>query len=311
MEEDFQPDLSIVTATFNGLEWTRTYLETLRKTLDPGVRWECVLVDDGSTDGTREYIRSLAAPFRILYNQSNRGFAGANNRGAREAKAPLLLFLNNDLRLEGDWLAPMMREIRAEKVGCVGNVQRAASHGRIDHAGVIFNPVGIPEHYGKDYPCLRLRGSRGFRAVTAACWLIRRDLFLERGGFDEGFSNGLEDIDFCLRLGQLGYRHRVALESQVFHRVSASPGRKDRELDNQRRFLERWGAQTRGWGRQDWPMHYIRRNLRWPWRLNGPKTLQALVRICGFRRQNPPAWAVERISSLEAAFRQLEKEDLA
>lgn len=293
------PEISVVTATYNGLPHTRVMVETLRATMPDSPVWECLFVDDGSTDGTRDFLQSLSAPFRVIFNDRNLGFAAANNRGAGEARGRLLACLNNDLVLKRGWLQPLLRELERPRTGWVGNVQRSVQTGRIDHAGVIFNPVGIPEHYGKDYLFLPPGGGNRFRAVTAACCLMRREFFLAEGAFDEGFRNGLEDIDFCLRTHQRGWAHRVVRSSVVGHHVSASPGRKDRELANQGRFLERWGERTRVWGLEDWPRHYLWRHLRCPWRLNGSKTLAALIRVLGCRRGRPPAWAVERRRQLD------------
>jgi len=303
------PEISVVTATYNGLAYTRVLVETLRATMPQSTSWECLLVDDGSADDTRDFLRTLSAPFRVVFNDRNLGFAASNNRGAREARGAVLACLNNDLVLRGDWLRPLLNELGRPRTGWVGNVQRAVQTGRIDHAGVIFNPVGIPEHYGKDYLFLPPGGKREFRAVTAACCLMRREFFLDAGGFDEGFRNGLEDIDFCLRSHQRGWIHRVVRSSVVGHHVSVSPGRKDQELTNQRRFLERWGEQTRKWGLEDWPGHYLWRHLRSPWKLNGPKAGAALVRVLGLRRQRPPAWALNRRRELDSALAGLPVEE--
>jgi len=273
------PAVSIITAVYNRLDLTKSYLLDLKHTL-PSLNHEIILVDDGSTDGTREYLSSLQKPhLKLILNEKNLGFAGANNRGAKNAQAPVLVFLNNDLVLSKGWLEPMLHIAQEPNCGMVGNVQVNAVHGRIDHAGIVFTPWGIPQHYGMDYLYLPKRGCKDFRAVTAACCLVKKDIFTKAGGFDESFRNGFEDIDLCLRLGNMGYQNKVALSSRVGHWVSSSPGRKDKDDPNRELFLHRWGAIASEWGKRDWPRHYLLRHLRYPWKLNGTKTLDALIRL--------------------------------
>ena len=274
-----EPAISIITAVFNRLDLTRKYLADLEQTL-PGLPIEVILVDDGSSDGTREYLGSIQSPhLKIIFNEQNRGFAGANNRGVEQAEAPRLAFLNNDLVLKSGWLEPMLRALEEPGTGFVGNVQTNAHHGRIDHAGIVFTPWGIPEHYGMDYLYLPKNGVKEFRAVTAACCLIEKEVFLSVDGFDESYRNGFEDIDLCLRLEQKGFRNKVALGSRVGHWVSSSPGRKEKDDPNRQLFLSRWGLKASEWGKRDWPRHYLWRHLRRPWKLNGTKTLDALTRL--------------------------------
>jgi len=288
--------LSVITALYNRLDLTRSYLADLERTL-AGVDYEVILVDDGSDDGTREFVRTVEHPkLRLMENAENLGFAGSNNRGAAAAKGEVLAFLNNDLVLRENWLDPMLAELD-ESAGMVGNVQVNARTGRVDHAGIVFTPWGIPEHWGQDYCRVPRRGARSFRAVTAACAVVRKEVFDAAGGFDEAYRNGFEDIDLCLRLGESGKVNRVAFESRVGHWISASPGRKGKDDANIRRFLQRWGDQTEVLGLRDWPRHYLRRHFRCPWRLNGRKTLDALSLWTGLR-SSPPQWMKERAASL-------------
>ncbi len=295
---DSTPELSVVTALFNRLDLTCRFLEDLEGSLS-GVDYEVVFVDDGSTDGTRDFLqRENSSKVRFFPNERNLGFAASNNRGVREARAPVIALLNNDLVLRPGWFEPMREEMRRGS-GFVGNVQTDARTGRIDHAGIVFTPWGIPEHWGQRYLRVPRKGARRFRAVTAACALIERTVFLREGSFDESFRNGFEDIDFCLRLDAKGMENRVVFESRVGHWVSASPGRKESDAENIRRFLTRWGEKTSDWGLGDWPKHYLRRHLRCPWRLNGPKTLVALRMLSGLKTARPE-WMRERFESLRA-----------
>jgi GT2 family glycosyltransferase len=230
--------LSFIIPLYNNLPLTQAMLASLRATLPAGMETEIILVDDGSTDGSREWLRTLPAPCRSVLNERNLGFAGACNRGAAEATGEFLFFLNNDLVLLPGWFEPMLDLLRRSDAGLVGNVQLNHASGAVDHAGIFFNAKGKPEH----------RTDRGFGrqrcvdAVTGACFGIRRDLWVQLGGFDEGYVNGCEDVDLGLRAAQAGRRNRVALRSVVRHHVSASHGRKLRDEQNTRRLFRRWAA---------------------------------------------------------------------
>ncbi|MBI3884778.1 MAG: glycosyltransferase family 2 protein [Opitutae bacterium] len=254
-------EVSFIIPLYNCLAHTRECLRTLQATLPAGLAHEIILVDDGSTDGTREWLRPLRAPCRAVLNEKNLGFAGACNRGAAAAAGEILFFLNNDLVLRPGWFEPM-RAVFAQHqdAGLVGNVQRNAATDAIDHAGIFFNHQGKPQHDTSLPLAARLvplASLRPVAALTGACFAIRRAVWQQLGAFDEGFQNGCEDIDLCLRARAAGRRNYVALASVVHHHVSASPGRKRHDERNTFRLVERWRAQIVPLAARDWSRHFI------------------------------------------------------
>lgn len=239
---------SFIIPLFNGLAFTRECLRTLRATLPAGLEHEVILVDDGSTDGTRDWLATLAPPCRVLLNAANAGFATTCNRGAAAATGELLVFLNNDLELLPGWYAPLAALARRPGAGVVGNVQRDARTGRLDHTGIRFNERGKPEHARRLWPSALLPGpltpwpwgSRRVAAVTGACFAIRRATWVGLGGFDPAFVNGGEDLDLCFRARAAGLRNAVALRSVVRHHISQSPGRKRHDERNSFLLARRW-----------------------------------------------------------------------
>lgn len=233
--------VSFIIPLYNCLNLTQECLRSLQASLPASLKYEIILVDDGSTDGTREWLATLSPPCRVLLNERNLGYAGANNRGATVARGEWLFFLNNDLVLTRGWFEPMARLLRTRTdVGLVGNVQRDASTQRVDHSGVSFNRQGKPIHLKRRPPWAWLRGQRRVVAITGACFAVTAQRWRELGGFDPGFVNGCEDIDLCLRAGVAGYSNYVALRSVIGHHISQSPGRKARDEQNTRRLLQRW-----------------------------------------------------------------------
>lgn len=276
--------VSVVTALYNRLDVTRPFIRSLLA-YPPGDDWEAILVDDGSTDGTRPFLESLPKErFRVVLNDRNRGFAANNNLGARLARGETLALLNNDLVLTPGWWDPIAELLRTRRhVGLVGNLQRRPEDGAIDHAGIRWDALGRPIHRSGPASAWAILPWLPQPAVTAACCAVRRSVFLEEGGFDEGFRNGYEDMDLCRRLGARGYRHYVATRSCVWHHVSASPGRFSDENANLRLFLKRWGPppspRREGWA-------YVGRYWNRPWRFNGPKLLRAINLIL-FEKADP------------------------
>ncbi len=262
--------VSFIIPLYNCLPFTQAMLSSLRATLPAGLAREIILVDDGSTDGTREWLQGLGpandsarlpSPCHTLLNEKNLGFAGACNRGAASARGEFLFFLNNDLLLLPGWLEPMLAAFdRFPDAGLVGNVQLNAATGAVDHTGIYFNHKGKPAHATDASLWEKMRGIRATPALTGACFALRRELWHSLGGFDEGFQNGCEDIDLALRALAAGRQNLVALRSVARHHLSQSPGRKQRDEQNTRRLVERWGDRIAALALRDWCRDYLARN---------------------------------------------------
>ena len=101
-------------------------------------------------------------------------------------------------------------------------------------------------------------------------------MFTHLGGFDEGYQNGSEDVDLCMRLRYAGYRNIVSHQSPIYHRVSSSPGRLDYVNENMERFLNKWKSKTIEWGRKEWPSEYFQRYARHFWKMTPTRFSKAL-----------------------------------
>lgn len=269
-------ETSLIVPIYNGLSFTVKLLDSYRE-FHPGCK-ELILVNDGSIDGTPEFLKGLhSADVQIITNEQNMGYSASSNLGASLAKGESLCFLNNDLVLTEDWLDPMLEGMQTlPGTGIVGCVQRNPETDRVDHAGMYFDLDGFPRHAGHKFRRAQREKFVEWSAVTAACFVIRRELFERVGGFDQTYRNGFEDVDLCMRLGQMGYQHYVANKSQIFHHVSQSPDRKLHEKRNAELFLERWGHLTRKFGREEWPREYLRICRHRPKKFRPAKFIMAL-----------------------------------
>ncbi len=260
-------DVSFIIPLYNCLALTQATLRSLQETLprNPAFQSEIILIDDGSSDGTREWLKTLTrfprAEIRVVLNEKNLGYAGANNRAAALARGEYLLLLNNDVELAPGWLDEMLTVARAHpRAGLVGNVQLNFKTGLIDHTGIFINAKGKPSHL-RTLPHAWAR-TREVIASTGACLLVRRDFWNEMGGFDEGFFNGGEDVDLCLRARDRGRVTLVALRSVIRHHISSSPGRKARDEANTRRLVQRWRSQFVELGARAWCREFVAHELR-------------------------------------------------
>jgi GT2 family glycosyltransferase len=182
---------------------------------------------------TFEFLRLLEQQPRVRVLNFDRpyNYAQLNNWAVRQTEAPLVAFVNNDVEvISPDWLTEMVSHALRPSVGAVG-AKLYYPNGTIQHAGVV---VGIGGRAGHPHWGLR-PGEPGyfgravvtqqFSAVTAACMVMRRDVFLEIGGFDETrFAVAFNDIDLGLRLSRAGYSVTWTPYAELKHHESASLG---------------------------------------------------------------------------------------
>jgi GT2 family glycosyltransferase len=280
------PLVSIVVLNRDGAPMLRRLLRGLLERTDYP-RFELILVDNGSSDDSLDFIRRVEAPFpiSILANPHNESFSDACNQGAELASGDLLLFLNNDVEpFEPGWL----RELVACHRGCGAGataatlVCRDEEHERsfeygygVQHRGLAFRE----EDDGMIHPALhgweadpldgRLGEDEERGAVAAACVMVGRDVHEQVGGFSHGYVYGAEDIDFCLKLRAEGFAVLCSGRAiAIHHPVStrrAAPFEEQRaqKLANRRLLWERWGPQLRREyelnrleGGGDWPLGF-------------------------------------------------------
>jgi GT2 family glycosyltransferase/glycosyltransferase involved in cell wall biosynthesis/tetratricopeptide (TPR) repeat protein len=239
---DEKPEVSIIIPTFNKLELTQQCLRALQANT-PAPRHEIIVVDNGSTDGTVEFLRveEAAGRLRAVLNPQNGGFARACNQGVKVARTGLLLFLNNDTQVTPGWLEALAETLRRPQTGIAG-AKLLYANGRIQHAGIGF--IGnVPDHPHRHAPAdaPEVNQFRELDMVTGACLMIRTELFWQLAGFDEAYRNGVEDIDLCLRVRAAGWKVVYQPKAVAFHLEGQTAGRFDHVSENLRLFFERWG----------------------------------------------------------------------
>ena len=196
--------------------------------------FEILVIDNGSTDRDAvdylDGIRQMDDPrLKVIAYDEPFNFAAMNNLAATAASGELLLLLNNDTAVvHREWLGNMVALCQQSRVGAVG-ARLLFPDGSVQHAGVILGLAGPAEHPFIGWPADSasplhlLHTTRGVSAVTAACMLVPRKLYLELGGMDETlFKVSYNDVDLCLRIVAAGYRILWQPYATLLHEGSAS-----------------------------------------------------------------------------------------
>lgn len=219
------PEVSIIIVNFNGLNYLHDCFTSLMEIDYPKEQVEYILIDNGSTDGSVNYIEKRFPNVRILMNNQNRGFAGANNQGAIMAKGEILAFLNNDMKVHPLWLKKLVDKLResSEDLACVSSKILNYEGDKFDFIGGGFTPFGISFqlHFGKSVKEIEFREQDKEKELLFGCggaMAIKKNVFMESGGFDEDFFAYLEDVDLGWRLRLMGYRILYVPESIAFHK---------------------------------------------------------------------------------------------
>lgn len=238
------PELSVILVTYGGGEWPLRALAALEATTDP--IYEVIVVDNDSPDGTADRLAAEVEGLRLLRNERNEGFAAGAHRGAGEAKADLLCFLNPDALVTDGWLAPLRAALGRPGIGAA--VPRfVGADGRVQEAGSVVDRRGWTEALGAgaDPADPSTRFPRIVDYGSAACLVIGRDAYAAAGGFDPAyFPAYCEDVDLAFSLRAAGSHTWYEPLVDVVHQGAVSAGEETRvELieRNRPRLLARWG----------------------------------------------------------------------
>ncbi len=267
------PRVTLVIPTRNRLNVLRPCIESiLAKTTYPN--FELLIVDNDSDDPeTLAYLQQLGAEgaasdlstfnsqlsparpprTRVVRFSGEFNFSAINNFGVSQTDAPLVGLLNNDLEIiHGDWLDEMVSHALRPEIGCVG-AKLYYPDDKIQHAGVILGIGGVAAHAWQTHP----RGAAGqahrnllqqnLSAVTAACLVIRREVYLQVGGLTEELKVAFNDVDFCLKVRAAGYRNFWTPYAELYHHESASRGKED-TLEKRDRFRSEVEYMRGKWG---------------------------------------------------------------
>lgn len=237
---------SVLVVSYNALARTRACLDALRRTADPRHPIEIVVVDNGSTDGSAEWL-AQQTDIDFVRNQGNAGAPRARNQAIARARGAYLVFLDNDVVLTHEWLHRLLFHAEVDgRSGCVGPLTDRAGHNQ----EIPYSGTGSIEDVERFAATRAQENDRKFRfqtLMTSFCMLVRREVVDEIGGFDERFSPwGFEDDDFSMRAALAGFRNRVALDVFVRHEHYGSSAKTEAHTQllarNWSRFAAKWSG---------------------------------------------------------------------
>jgi GT2 family glycosyltransferase len=218
--------------------------------------YEILAVDNDSRDPQAlAYLDALAPPHRVLRYAAPFNYAAMNNMAASAARGTVLLLLNNDTEvISPDWMEEMLGHLHRDGVGVVG-AKLYYGDDTVQHAGDAVGPGGGAAHMhnglSRDAPgyCHRAVVAQEVSAVTGACLMTWRELYLGVGGLDAAaLPLSFNDVDYCLRVQEAGYRVVFTPHAQLYHHESASRSRDfsvSREARDARTMRKRWGRRLR------------------------------------------------------------------
>jgi GT2 family glycosyltransferase len=255
---DPPPLVSVIIATRDRGDMLRCCLTSLAEHAQGNPPTELILIDNGSNEPeTLDYLAHLERQqnVRILRRPVKFNYAALNNEAVSLARGELIALINNDVEAtHSGWLAAMAAQALRPEIGAVG-AKLLFPDGTIQHAGVLLGIGGVAGHAHKYLAAedegyqLRLHLAHNLSAVTAATLVVRKALFEEVGGFDAiNFAVNYNDVDFCLRLLQAGYRNLFCPDAVLIHHESktrGAPTSGDAKAEWQRErqaMLNRWGT---------------------------------------------------------------------
>lgn len=204
------PQVSIIIVNYNGKELLEKCLESLFKANYE--KFEVILVDNNSTDGTLEFVTKNYPSIIIIKLDSNKGFAEPNNIAAKIAKGKYLLFLNNDTVVTPDFISEMIKVVENDKKIGICQSLLLKPDGSIDSSGDFIDKLGVVYNSKT-----KIDDMREISSARGASMLIRKKVFDELGGFDEKFFVSFEDVDLGWRTWIIGYHVMLVPTSIVYH----------------------------------------------------------------------------------------------
>lgn len=222
MNETSKPPVSVVILNFNGLHFLKICLPLVLATDYPNL--DLLVVDNGSTDGSLEYVDSFGGLIRLLSLGYNQGFTGANNEAIRDTLArgaKYIICLNNDTRVEPGWVTALVDVMEEDsRIGIAGSKIKTWDGSLVEYAGEYFDPVLAAGGYTDEVDGERFSRVHDAAYACGAAICLRADMVREIGAFDPGFFIYNEDVELSLRAWRYGYRVVFVPGSVIYHHRS-------------------------------------------------------------------------------------------
>jgi GT2 family glycosyltransferase len=217
---------AVVILNWNGIDFLKMFIGTIVKysTDEDTIVY---IADNGSTDGSQDWISSNFPEIKLIKLDKNYGFTGGYNLALKQIKAKYYAVINSDVEVTEGWLKPLIDYLdnNPDAASCQPKILSYHRKGQFEYAGAAggyIDKYGYPFCRGRIFN--RIETDRGQYDTqedifwsSGACMLVRESAWQECGGFDTGFFAHMEEIDLCWRFNKAGYRIRYIPESVVYH----------------------------------------------------------------------------------------------
>ncbi len=216
------PLVSVIIVNLNGKQLLKDCLASLESNAYKNI--EVIIVDNGSTDGSVEFIKNFKFKFgnvKIIKNRQNMGFAHANNQAVKEAKGRLILLFNNDTVVTPSFLKSLVKSINQDNsIGVVQPKIIFYDTNRLQSGGAFLTPPGFLYYfgYGQNPKEKKYNQSMPIFSANGACILIRREVIDKITLFDKDFFAYYEETDFCHRGWLAGYQVIYEPKAVIYHK---------------------------------------------------------------------------------------------
>lgn len=212
--------VSIIIVNWNGKDHLTKCLRSLKR-IDYK-KTETIIIDNGSTDGSVEYIKHEYPGIICIRNADNSGFSKANNQGIKKAKGEYILLLNNDTKVRRNFLSILVKKISLDPL--IGAVQPKILHwekpGKLDSIGSFLTNTGFLFHLGfEELDSKKLDKEIKLFSGKGSCLLFKRKILKITGNFNEDFFAYFEETDLCWRVWLAGYHLIYEPEAVIYHKT--------------------------------------------------------------------------------------------
>ncbi len=220
-----KPRVAVVILNWNGIGYLRQFLPSVLAS--SWTNLDIIVGDNGSTDGSVEFLQANFPGVRVIQNDKNYGFTGGYNRVLEKIEADYLVLLNSDVEVPEGWIEPIIAQMESDDMiaAAAPKIKAYNDKGYFEHAGAAGGFIDI---YG--YPFCRGRMFYEIEAdngqyeqsdevfwASGAALFVKAKYWHEAGGFDDRFFAHMEEIDLCWRLKNMGYKVMYCAQSEVYH----------------------------------------------------------------------------------------------
>ncbi len=215
--------LAVIVPNYNGKKFLKVCFESLKKQSNI---LEVIIIDNGSDDGSVEFIKEYYPEYILIENKKNLGFSRAINQGIKRSSAEYCFLLNNDVELESNCTCNLLKCIEKDKniFSVASKMVNFQDRDKIDDAGDEYTVLGWTKKVGEGKSSKFYAQNREIFSACAGAALYRRSILDTIGHFDENFFAYMEDVDIGYRAKIYGFKSIYCSDAVVYHRVSATSG---------------------------------------------------------------------------------------